>query len=81
MSNPQAASALYRERVLKLARAQERLRQANSLAWSAMGDLAELSGSHGVDLKIELKLTTDARKACADAVERLEGQIARTPTT
>ena len=80
------SSTLYRDRVLEIARAQERLRQARDLAQSAAGILAELGvngdGSHAetyVDLKAEIKLASEAQKSCTEAVDRLEAHIRRLP--
>jgi hypothetical protein len=78
------SDTLYRDRVLTMARAQERLRQARDLAQSAAGMLAELgvdgdgNVESGVDLKAEIKLASEARRSCTDAVERLDAQIRRT---
>ena len=82
------SDTLYRDRVLALARAQERLRQARDLANSAAGELAEL-GLDGrgnkepgtPDLKAEVNLACEASKRCREAVDRLETQIRELPVS
>lgn len=62
-----------------LVREQEQLRRAHDLTQQAAALLAELSVGSDLDLKVEIKLATTARKSCEDAVTRLDSQIARTP--
>ncbi|HSX22405.1 MAG TPA: hypothetical protein VLE97_06470 [Gaiellaceae bacterium] len=74
-----------RDRLIVLAQAQERLRQAGDLARSAAGMLAEegVDGDGtiepGVDFKAEIRLASAAGKSCHEAVDLLDAQIRKEP--
>jgi succinylarginine dihydrolase len=71
--------AIYRHRVVELARAREKLRAARDLTRQAATVLAELVDVHQLDLKTEIACTDEASAQLLHAETNVGFLIARTP--
>jgi len=72
-------AAIYRYRVVEMARAREQLRAARDLVRQAATLLAELGAFQQLDLKTEIACTSEASAQILHAETNVGFLIARTP--